>query len=231
VGGNSACRSRKCRPCRGFLLMTRPVSHRFPFPSFRASAAGYAVTSLRDSRRHAISHCRISRRIGISILERYNGGAMARSMNSGEFRALAEFRYQIRQFLYGSEQAARAAGLEPQQYLFLLALRGLPAGRESTIRELAERMQLRHHSVVELVNRLERQQLLRRERSRTDRRQVLLCLTPRGEKILSRLARQRIAELRTAAPALVRALTAVIRSTRAKTSSRPRMAGREPSAQ
>jgi DNA-binding MarR family transcriptional regulator len=76
-------------------------------------------------------------------------------------------------------------------------------------------MQLRHHSVVELVDRLEKRQLLRRERSRTDRRQVILHLTPRGEKILTRLAKQRISELRTAAPALVRALTAVIRSTQA----------------
>jgi len=59
--------------------------------------------------------------------------------------------------------------------------------------------------------------LLRRERSRADRRQVILHLTPRAEKILSRLARQRIEELRTAAPALVRALTTVIRSTRKKT--------------
>ena len=151
-------------------------------------------------------------------------------MSSIEFRALAEFRYQIRLFLNGSEQAARAAGLEPQQYLFLLALRGLPLGWEATIRQLAERMQLRHHSVVELVDRLERQQLLRRERSRTDRRQVIVRLTPRGEKILSRLARQRIAELRTAAPALVRALTAVIRSTRAKTPSRAGMAERQSSA-
>jgi DNA-binding MarR family transcriptional regulator len=142
---------------------------------------------------------------------------MANSMSSVEFRALAEFRYLIRQFLNGSEQAARAAGLEPQQYLCLLALRGLPLDREATIRGLAERMQLRHHSIVELVDRLERQQLLRRERSRTDRRQVIVHLTPRAEKILSRLARQRIEELRTAAPALVRALTAVIRSTRAKT--------------
>jgi DNA-binding MarR family transcriptional regulator len=155
---------------------------------------------------------------------------MAKSMSSDEFRALAEFRYQIRQFLNGSEQAARSTGLEPQQYLFLLALRGLPAGRTATIRELAERMQLRHHSAVEMVNRLERQQLLRRERSRTDRRQVILHLTPRAAKILSRLARQRIAELRTAAPALVRALTAVIRSTRLKTSSRAGTAERISSA-
>jgi DNA-binding MarR family transcriptional regulator len=151
---------------------------------------------------------------------------MANLMSSVEFRALAEFRYLIRQFLNGSEQAARTAGLEPQQYLCLLALRGLPAGREATIRELAERMQLRHHSVVELVNRLERQQLLRRERSRTDRRQVIVHLTPRGEKILWRLARQRIAELRTAAPALVRALTAVIRSTRPESPRRPRLTAR-----
>jgi DNA-binding MarR family transcriptional regulator len=156
--------------------------------------------------------------IGISILVRYNDRQMANPMNSVEFRALAEFRYQIRHFLNGSEKAARAAGLEPQQYLFLLAVRGLPAGREATIRELAERMQLRHHSAVEMVNRMERAQLLRRERSDTDRRQVILHLTPRGEKILSRLARQRISELRTAAPALVRALTAAMRSARAKSS-------------
>jgi DNA-binding MarR family transcriptional regulator len=135
------------------------------------------------------------------------------TMTSAEFRALAEFRHQIRMFLNGSEEAARKAGLEPQQYLLLLALRGLPLGCEASIRDLAERMQLRHHSVVELADRLERRSLLRRERSRDDRRQVILHLTPRGEKILTRLAKQRITELRTAAPTLVRALTAVIRST------------------
>jgi len=110
-------------------------------------------------------------------------------MTSAEFRALAEFRYRIRMFLNGSEEAARAAGLEPQQYLLLLALRGLPLGREASIRELAERMQLRHHSVVELADRLERRSLLRRERSRDDRRQVILHLTPRGEKIITRRKR------------------------------------------
>jgi len=142
-------------------------------------------------------------------------------MTSGEFRALAEFRYRIRIFLNGSEVAARNAALEPQQYLLLLALRGLPVGREASIQELAERMQLRHHSVVELADRLERRQLLRRERSRTDRRQVILYLTPRGEKIIARLAKQRIAELRTTAPMLVRALTALIRSTRKAGRARP----------
>jgi DNA-binding MarR family transcriptional regulator len=137
-------------------------------------------------------------------------------MSSSEFRALAEFRYQIRVFMNGSEGAARNAGLEPQQYLILLALRGLPLGREASIRELAERMQLRHNRVVGLVDRLERRLLLRRERSLTDRRRVIVHLTQRGEKILTRLAKQRIAELRTAAPELVRALTGLIRSTQGK---------------
>ena len=135
-------------------------------------------------------------------------------MNSAEFRALSEFRFRIRIFLNGSEEAARKAGLEPQQYLFLLALRGLPLGRTGSIQDLAERMQLRHHSVVELADRLELRGLVRRERSRDDRRQVILHLTPRGERILTKLAKQRIAELRTAAPALVRSLTAVIRPMR-----------------
>ena len=134
-------------------------------------------------------------------------------MSAAEFRALAEFRHRIRIFLIGSEEAARKAGLEPQQYALMLALRGLPVGLEPSIRELAERLQLRHHSVVELVDRLERRQFLRRERSRSDRRQVILHLTSRGERVLTRLAKQRILELRTAAPALVEALTAVIRST------------------
>ena len=138
------------------------------------------------------------------------------AMTSAEFRSLAEFRYRIRIFLNGSEEAARGAGLEPQQYLLLLALRGLPLDRKASIRELAERMQLRHHSVVELVDRLERRLLLRRERSQNDRRQVIVHLTPRGERILTKLAKQRIAELRTAAPALVRALTALIRTPRSR---------------
>jgi len=142
------------------------------------------------------------------------------AMTVAEFRALAEFRYQIRIFLNGSEEAARNADLEPQQYMLMLALRGLPAGSEGSIREVAERMQLRHHTVVELVDRLEKRNLLRRERAKADRRQVILYLTPRGERILTKLAKQRISELRTSAPALVRALTAVIKSTQANKAER-----------
>ncbi len=139
---------------------------------------------------------------------------MDRAVSVAEYRALAEFRYQIRRFLNVSEQAARAAGLEPQQYLLLLALRGLPEGKQATILTLAERLQLRHHSVVGLIDRLEKRGLVRRVRGKEDRRKVLISLTARGEQILGNLARKRLAELRATGPELVRALGAVIGATR-----------------
>lgn len=135
---------------------------------------------------------------------------MSRSSNTAEYQALAQFRFLIRRYINNSEKAARSVGLEPQQYMGLLALRGLPPGHEPTIRSLAERLQIQHHSAVELVDRMERRGLFRRERSRRDRRQVHVHVTPRGEKLLSRLVRHRIAELRVSAPELTRALQAVL---------------------
>ena len=145
---------------------------------------------------------------------------MDRAVSVGEYRALAEFRYQIRRFLNVSDQAARAAGLEPQQYLLLLALRGLPEGKQATILTLAERLQLRHHSAVGLIDRLEKRGLVRRVRGKEDRRQVLISLTARGEQILGKLARKRLAELRATGPELVGALHAVIAATRKSASLR-----------
>lgn len=138
---------------------------------------------------------------------------MARSTGTAEYRALAQFRFLIRRFLNNSEKAARSIGLEPQQYMGLLALRGLPADEEPTIRSLAERLQIQHHSAVELVDRMERRGLFRRERSKRDRRQVHVHVTQRGEKLLSRLVRHRIAELRVSAPELANALQAVLSAT------------------
>ena len=135
---------------------------------------------------------------------------MKRSGNTAEYQALAQFRFLIRRYLNNSEKAARSVGLEPQQYVGLLALRGLPTDQEPTIRSLAERLQIQHHSAVELVDRMERRGLFRRERSSRDRRQVNVYVTPRGEKLLSRLVRHRIAELRVSAPELTRALQAVL---------------------
>ncbi len=123
-----------------------------------------------------------------------------------DYRALAEFRYQIRRFLRFSEDAARAAGLEPQQHQLLLAVKGLPEGKEPTIGELADRLQIRHHSVVELIDRLESRGLVRRQRSSEDRRKVRVELTPEGERILESLTVEHRNELEAAGPALLRAL-------------------------
>ncbi len=127
-----------------------------------------------------------------------------------EYRALAEFRFQIRRFVRFSEQAAHAAGLEPQQHQLMLALKGFPAGRSATIRDLAERLQLQHHSTVELIGRSARQGLVERSRGTTDRRQVFVALTPHGEALLRDLSLHHRRELRSAGPALVRALRALI---------------------
>lgn len=123
-----------------------------------------------------------------------------------DYQALAEFRYQIRRFLNFSEQAARAAGLEPQQHQALLAIKGLPKARKATVGVLAERLQIQHHSAVEMVNRLEARGLLKRTRNLADRREVLLRLTRQGEVLLRELSLPHRAELRSAGRALLRAL-------------------------
>ena len=135
---------------------------------------------------------------------------MAADITTDEYRALAELRYRIRHFLREGDAVARASGLEPQQYLLLLAIRGLPEGVEATIRALAERLALKHHSVVELIDRLEAHGYVRRSRSRDDRRRVLVSLLPRGEKLLEQVVRNRIDELRTSGTALVGAIRALL---------------------
>ncbi len=127
-----------------------------------------------------------------------------------EYQTLAEFRYQLRLFLRFSEQAARAAGLEPQQHQLLLAVKGLPAGRKATISALAERLQLAHHSTVELVDRLAERGFIQRCRNEADQRQVLVRLTPQGEEMLRVLSLAHRAELQSTGPALVQALTLLL---------------------
>lgn len=136
---------------------------------------------------------------------------MEKTLALSDYQALAELRYQIRLFLHFSEEAARTMGLEPQQHQLMLALKGLPPRIRPTIGTLAERMQLQHHSAVELVNRLSSGGLVRRNRSGEDRRQVLLGLTPKGEKVLRELSIGHKAELRSQGPALVAALERAMR--------------------
>jgi DNA-binding MarR family transcriptional regulator len=139
---------------------------------------------------------------------------MGKKISSAEFRALAELRYRIRLFLKDGDAAARDSGLEPQQYLMLLAIRGLPAGMPAKIQTLADRLALKHHSAVELVDRLECRGYVKRARSREDRRQVLVALLPKGQRVLERVAQQRISELRATGRELVRAIDPLLRDGR-----------------
>ena len=133
-----------------------------------------------------------------------------------DYQALAEFRYQIRRFLHFSELAVEGAGLERGQYQLMLAIKGLPAGMRPRIRDVANRMFIQHHSAVELVNRLEDGGYVRRERAEGDRREVLVELTSKGERVLAELALHHHGELQEAAPALVAALRRVMTGKKAE---------------
>jgi len=129
-----------------------------------------------------------------------------KKLTLADYQALAEFRFQIRKFLHFSELAVQAAGLERGQYQLMLTIKGMPEGVRSRIREVANRMHIQHHSAVELINRLEAGGFVRRERGQDDRREVLLALTPKGERVLGELALHHHDELRRTAPDLVGAL-------------------------
>lgn len=129
-----------------------------------------------------------------------------RPLSESEYLALGEFRYQLRRFLRHMEEASRLLGANPQQYQLVLAIKGLPKEMVPTISQLAERMQLNHNSMVELVDRCEEQKLLRRNRSASDRRQVTLSITSEGEGLLRKLGVAARQELQDAGPALVDAI-------------------------
>lgn len=135
-----------------------------------------------------------------------------KKLTLADYRALAEFRHQIRRFLHFSEQAVLGAGLERGQYQLMLAIKGMPVGMRPRIRDVANRMHIQHHSAVELINRLARGGYVKRTRAEQDRREVLLALTPKGEHLLGELALHHREELRTAGPDLVAALRRVMRA-------------------
>lgn len=133
---------------------------------------------------------------------------MAQRFPDSQYRALADFRHRIRQFLTFSENAAREAGLTPQQHQLLLALSAADDG--VSVGELAGRLLLRHHSVVGLVDRLQALGYVSRERDLQDRRRVTVRLTRAGEQALATLSVAHRRELRAHGPALVQALTAIL---------------------
>jgi DNA-binding MarR family transcriptional regulator len=118
------------------------------------------------------------------------------ALTKQDFEALARFRFGIRRYLRFSEETVRRHGVAPQQYQLMLAIKGFPGRDWAMVRELAERLQLRHHSVVELVNRAQSQRLVRRTADPDDARAVRVALTDHGEQLLGRLSALHRDELR-----------------------------------
>jgi DNA-binding MarR family transcriptional regulator len=146
-----------------------------------------------------------------------------------DFRVLANFRYEVRRYLTYSEQAARAAGIEPHQHQALLAIMGLPKDCKATVGALAERLQIQHHSAVELSDRLEANGYIRRVRSQADRREVLLRLTGKAQRIVRELSMPYRAELYEAGRRVQQALHAALAQPRSQRSSRHAGAEARPS--
>ncbi|AHY56069.1 winged helix-turn-helix transcriptional regulator [Bradyrhizobium japonicum] len=136
------------------------------------------------------------------------GGAM----READYAALAQFRYQLRTFLAFSETAAQNAGLTPQQHQALLAIKGLAAPDGASVGDIARFLLIRHHTAVELVDRMAKLKLIGREADPQDARRVLVRLTAKGEQKLRSLSRIHLDELGAAAPALAK----ILRSFRAK---------------
>ncbi|MDR3456610.1 MAG: MarR family transcriptional regulator [Verrucomicrobiae bacterium] len=129
-----------------------------------------------------------------------------RHISKAEYETLAAFRHALRKFLHFSETAAQTAGITPQQHQALLAIKGFPGREQVTVGELAERLQLRHHSVVGLIDRLVLEKLVARTPSDEDRRRVLVHLTRRGEKTLEKLSALHREQLRRVGPEFKRLL-------------------------
>jgi DNA-binding MarR family transcriptional regulator len=135
-------------------------------------------------------------------------------LSPDQYRDLAEFRRQIRQFLHFSEITAKEHQIEPQQHQLLLAVMGLPEDVKPTIREIAARLCIQHHSAVELVDRLEVTGAVARTQGPDDKREVWVRLTASGRATLRRLALAHRTELERSGPELARALNSVLRHSR-----------------
>ncbi len=134
---------------------------------------------------------------------------MTRPPSARRLQVLAEFRHQLRVFLHFSEEAAAKLGLQSQQHQLLLQLAGAPDGVAPTVGYSADRLGLRHNSVVELSKRCEEAGLITRRHEDLDRRCVVLEVTEKGSLLLEALSIDHARELNELAPQLVRTLSTI----------------------
>jgi DNA-binding MarR family transcriptional regulator len=131
-------------------------------------------------------------------------------MDKSDYELLAAFRFSLRRFLRSGELRANEVGLTPQQYQALLAIQGFPGRAEASIGEIAERVQCRHHSTVELIDRLEARSLVCRRADPDNRRRVCVALTEQGKDVLERVAAGNKEELRRLAPEIIGTLRSLV---------------------
>ena len=132
---------------------------------------------------------------------------MTPKLHSDDYDALASFRYALRKFLSFSRRAlAEEAQLTPEQYEALLALKAFSGDAGLTISDLSERLQVKHHTAVSLVDKLEECRFVRRTQGTADRRQVFVSLTPAGSRILAKVAVLHRRELRIRSPEMIEVL-------------------------
>lgn len=128
------------------------------------------------------------------------------SLNPIDFETLAAFRYQIRKFLRFSKDLLSSEDLTPDQYQALLAIHAANSSGRLSIRDLAEQLQVRHHSTVGVVDQLVAREVVIRQVAPDDRRKILLTLTEKGEALIARLAPPHQQELSRLSPALIETL-------------------------
>ena len=128
-------------------------------------------------------------------------------LHPDDYEALAEFRYLLRKFLrFSKDFLSATAGLNSEQYEALLAIRAFAAPVGLTISQLSERLQVKHHSAVNIVDRLVKRKLVTREAGETDRRRRHVQLTAKGEKLIEELAIAHRKEIRLRSADMIKAL-------------------------
>jgi len=183
------------------IAATRALQHRNVHPSVAVPALGEMNrNSLRD-------------RMENGLMEENGHGNGSSAIEIPRLRELAEFRFQLRQFLSFSEISSERHGVQAQQYQLLQVIAAAPPGQPASVSYLADRMVLRHNSTVELVDRAERAGLVRRHTDERDLRRSIIKLTPTGEQLLRMLVAEHVQELERLGDRIIHALRAVNQET------------------
>lgn len=180
------------------IAATRALHNRNTFSSVAVPSFGeVARTSLRD-------------RMETPLMEENGSNGHA---EIPRLKELAEFRFQLRQFLSFSEISSERHGIQAQQYQLLQVIAAAPQGQPASVSYLADRMVLRHNSTVELVDRAERAGLVRRHTDERDLRRSIIKLTPTGDQMLRMMVAEHVQELERLSDRIIHSLRAVSQNT------------------